>query len=86
MSRKRQEHQLTLPGLTKRTRTLAHGGEVTQGKRKTARPFDRKQALHVVLRSSMARGERSLLHPRHCNHVRALTERLAKRWGIAVYR
>ncbi|MCM2323189.1 MAG: hypothetical protein NDJ90_07985 [Oligoflexia bacterium] len=86
MSRKRQEHQLTLPGLTKRTRPLAHGGDVTRGKRKTARPFDHKQALHVVLRSSKARGERSLLHPRHCNHVRALTKRLEERWGVTVYR
>ncbi|MCM2323274.1 MAG: hypothetical protein NDJ90_08420 [Oligoflexia bacterium] len=86
MRRKRQEHQLTLPGLTKRTRILAHGGDLTQGKRKTARPFDRKQALHVVLRSSKARGERSLLHPRHCNHVRALTKRLEERWGVTVYR
>lgn len=27
-----------------------------------------------------------MLHPRHCNHIRDLLERLKKRWGISVYR
>lgn len=27
-----------------------------------------------------------MLHPRHCNHIRALLDRLKKRWGISVYR
>jgi len=27
-----------------------------------------------------------MLHPRHCNHVRNLLDRLKKRWNISVYR
>lgn len=63
-----------------------HGGDHTKGKRKTQRPFDPKQALHVVLRSSRARGTLSLLHPNHCNLIRDLMDRLKDRWGISVYR
>lgn len=38
-----------------------HGGVLKQGKRKEMRPFDPKRPLHVVLRSSKARGTRSML-------------------------
>lgn len=27
-----------------------------------------------------------MLHPRHCNHIAALVERLKKRWNVSVYR
>jgi REP element-mobilizing transposase RayT len=86
MVSRRQETQLHLRGLSRRTEALAHGGDVTRGKRKARRPFDPKQALHVVLRSSKARGSLSMLHPRHCNHIRALIDRLQKRRGVRVYR
>ncbi len=86
MTSKRQPQQPFLPGLNDRTRGQAHGGEHTLGKRKERRPFDPKQALHVVLRSEKARGEHSMLHPRHCNHIRDLVDRLKGRWNIAVYR
>jgi hypothetical protein len=77
--------QLSLPGLNRRTRDLAHGGELARGHRKGPRPFDPKQALHVVLRSSKARGGLSMLHPRHCNHIRTLVERLQRRRAVRVY-
>ena len=78
--------QLLLPGFNRRTQLRAHGGDHSKGKRKTKRPFDPKQALHVVLRSSRARGELSMLHSRHCNAIRDLVHRLKKRWNISVYR
>ncbi|MCM2322709.1 MAG: transposase [Oligoflexia bacterium] len=86
MAKRYKEIQLDLPGLNRKTRKNAHGGDEAVGKRKERRPFDRKQALHVVLRSSKARGEFSMLHPRHRNHVLALVNRLKTRRGIAVYR
>ena len=86
MTSKRSQKQPVLPGLNRKTRKTIHGGDHTKGKRKTARPFDPKQALHVVLRSTKARGELSLLHPRHCNHILNFVDRLKIRWGIAVYR
>ncbi len=79
-------NQLHLPGFNKKTEAKSHGGEHTKGKRKGRRPFDPKQALHVVLRSSKARGEFSLLRPRHCNAIEELMDRLKKRWNIRVYR
>jgi REP element-mobilizing transposase RayT len=83
---KKSYSQLHLSGLNRNTESTAHGGEHTQGKRKSKRPFDPKQALHVVLRSSKARGEFSKLHPKNCNHVKSLVSRLKQRWGIRVYR
>jgi REP element-mobilizing transposase RayT len=75
-----------LPGLNLKSSATAHGGEHSRGRRKTYRPIDPKQALHVVLRSSLARGERSLLHPKHCDHVHDFTKRVAHRWGVRIYR
>ena len=86
MSKKRQQFQQFLPGFNSKTEMNAHGGEHTLGKRKERRPFDHKQALHVVLRSSKARGQYSMLSPHHCNHIRNLMDRLKKRWGVKVYR
>lgn len=38
--------------------------------------------MHVVMRSSQARGKWSMLHPKHAKHVRAVTDKLAKKHGI----
>lgn len=86
MSSKKYNPQMFLPGFNAKTMAHAYGGEHTKSKRKSARPFDPKQALHVVLRSSKARGQFSLLHPLHCNHIESHLRRLAKRWGVRVYR
>jgi REP element-mobilizing transposase RayT len=82
----RTKSQSFLPGLSFKTISISHGGEFGKGKRKRARPVDPKQALHVVLRSSLAKGEKSMLHPKHCKGVHGLTIKLAKRWGIRIYR
>lgn len=74
-----------LPGLEKAA-GAKHGGDLAKGKRKTFRPIDTKQALHVVLRSSKARGELSLLHPKHCNAIERHVQKTAKRCGVRVYR
>jgi REP element-mobilizing transposase RayT len=63
-----------------------HGGSLAHRKRKTARPIDPKQALHVVLRSSQARGERSMLHPKLQPHVDAAARTIATRHGVRLYR
>lgn len=86
MRSKRQQNQLFLPGFNSKTKFQAHGGEHTKNKRKARRPFDPKQALHVVLRSSKARGRYSMLSPQHCNHIKMLMDRLKTRWNISVYR
>ncbi|MDR3608319.1 MAG: transposase [Oligoflexia bacterium] len=79
-------HQLALPGFNKKTASASHGGDLAQSKRKTRRPIDPKQALHIVLRASIARGARSLLHPNHCNHVDTFVHKTARKWGVRLYR
>jgi REP element-mobilizing transposase RayT len=77
--------QSSLPGFKFNSSTV-HGGEHACGKRKTARPLDPKQALHLVLRASRAKGSLSMLHPRHCNAIEQLASDIAKRWSIRIYR
>jgi len=53
---------------------LQHGGELTRGRRKTARPLDPKRPVHLVLRSSRAKGPWSLLHPKNERRVRRVLD------------
>ncbi len=74
------------PGFNFKTMPISHGGHLTLHQRKTARPIDPKQALHVVLRSSKAKGEFSMLNLKHCNHIDTFTKKLAIKWGVKIYR
>jgi REP element-mobilizing transposase RayT len=58
----------------------------TQGKRKIRRPFDPKQALHVTLKSSLARGQRSLLARERRAILQGLSLRTAERHHVRLYR
>lgn len=42
-----------------------HGSDLRKGRRKTIRPLDPKKLVHIVLKSTQARGEKSLLSRRH---------------------
>lgn len=66
--------------------SVEHGGALGRGRRKIARPIDPKAAVHVVLRSSLAKGHLSLLHPRHCEHVERYARQIAARNGVRLYR
>lgn len=63
----------------------AFGGEFQKGKRKTIRPIDPKSTLHLVLKSSRAKGEWSLLHRRNKIRIHDLLDRLVRKNGIKVY-
>jgi REP element-mobilizing transposase RayT len=78
-----------LPGfkaLSRRANGTRHGGDLARGKRKTFRPIDPKRGLHVVMRSSKARGEFSLLHSKHCNTIEKFVHQTSRRWGVRIYR
>jgi REP element-mobilizing transposase RayT len=75
-----------LPGFNSKTLSTSHGGDIAPGKRKIARPIDPKQALHVVLRSSAANGEQSMLRPKNCQPIHDFAHDLAERWGVRIYR
>ncbi len=66
---------------------LAHGGELSKGKRKTARPFDPKRSMHVVLRMSSAamagKAKPSLLL--YGGYIRSLLRAFSQRLGVRIY-
>ncbi len=80
----RTKKESFLPGFDKKA-GAKHGGELSLGKRKTFRPIDTKQALHIVLKSSKARGTLSMLHPQHCNSIDHFIRKTAQRWGVRVF-
>jgi len=64
----------------------AHGSDLNRGKRKTARPFSHKHAIHLVFRSSRARGSWNLLIPKNARTITKILETCSKHYGIRVYR
>lgn len=77
--------QLSFLPSMKVSTALHHGGEINEGKRKVRRPFDPKRPLHVVLRSSYAKEEWSMLRPAHEDRIKREVERIAKRYHVRVY-
>src|SRR4051812_3601385 len=74
-----------LPAL-KMPSELAHGGELRKGKRKQIRPYDPGRPLHLILKSSRARGEWSMLSQRHSAWIERELYALARRFRVKVYR
>src|SRR6185437_12792175 len=66
--------------------SLEFGGETRKGKRKVARPIDPKRLLHVVLRSSIAKGPRSMLTPAHEGRIRRIIENASGKYDVRVRR
>jgi REP element-mobilizing transposase RayT len=66
--------------------SLEHGGDVRKGRRKLARPLDTKRLLHIVLRSSRARREWSMLRPALAERISLSARGLARRFGVRLYR
>jgi REP element-mobilizing transposase RayT len=73
----RTKQQSFLPKLS-----LEHGGQSRKGMRKIMRPFDPKQPLHLVLKSSQATGAQSMLQSRYKTPIEELTRKIAKRRGV----
>jgi len=63
----------------------AHGGSLSIGKRKIARPISVKESLHLVLRAERARGKYSLLLPRHARMFHGLLKQYGKRFDVKAY-
>lgn len=63
-----------------------HGGDIRKGRRKLTRPFSAKHAIHVVFRSTRARGHWSLLTRKNEALIKKLLARCATRHHIKVYR
>src|ERR1043165_3876098 len=66
--------------------SLVYGGEHSVGKRKKARPIHTKKPMHITLRSSEAVGGRSFRRFANLKFIEELLPRIAKRWGITLYK
>lgn len=53
---------------------------------KLPRPLTTRQPIHLVMKSKAATGSRSMLAPENANFIRRLLHRLAKKYGVKVYR
>jgi hypothetical protein len=62
------------------------GGSSLRGNPREARPISTKRPVHLVMRSTMARGERSLLKRGRAKQIEDLVYRLGKEKGVKVYR
>ncbi len=64
----------------------AYGGELmkTRAGRKGARPITTKLTMHLILRSSKAKGLQSFRRDEHDRRIRSLTARYSKRFGVRV--
>jgi hypothetical protein len=70
----------TLEGLKEKT----FGGSLIKGNARVARPISVKRPMHLVMRSTLAKGERSLL--RRSQTIEKLVHRLGRTKGVKVYR
>jgi len=66
-------------------RRVEHGGELWRGRRKSRRPLATRRAVHVVFRSSLAKGAWSFLAARHAVYVREQLPKVARLYGVRLY-
>jgi REP element-mobilizing transposase RayT len=62
-----------------------HGGSTGRGRRKIARPLTTRRPIHLVLRSSLARGPWSLRRRTTEASIRSALRELAGRYHVRVY-
>jgi REP element-mobilizing transposase RayT len=80
-----RSRQLTFLKEMKASDRLNHGSDLRKGKRKEKRPFDPKRALHVVMRSTRAKGDWSMLTPKNHRRVKTIVQEAATKHGIQLY-
>jgi putative transposase len=78
--------QIALPGHESKNFKMAYGGELlkTRAGRERGRPLATKQSMHLVLRSSKAKGAWSFKIARNDRMIRQLTQKFAKKYGVKV--
>src|SRR6476620_9909705 len=74
--------QISLPGFDHKAK-LAFGGAAQKGNPKTARTIVTRQAMHVVIRSSLAKGQYSFLGK--AQRIETLLKKQAEAFGVRLY-
>jgi REP element-mobilizing transposase RayT len=67
-------------------RRYTHGGVGSTGKRKLHRPLDRKRPLHLVMKSSEAKGRLSFLGLKNKVEIERIFARRAKQFAVTIHR
>lgn len=67
-------------------RRYTHGGVSSTGKRKLHRPLDRKRPLHLVMKSSHAKGRLSFLGYKNRLEIERIFSRRAKQFSVTIHR
>jgi REP element-mobilizing transposase RayT len=62
------------------------GGSLIKGNPREARPISVKRPMHLVLRSTLAKGKCSFLNARRAKQIRLIVENSARVQGIKIYR
>ena len=86
MAAKPRQLSFTTHPAFRQFRELSYGGETVYGRRRRMRPLDRRRAVHVVLRSSRARGGWSLARRENARKVERVLKVCVKRHGVTVMR
>lgn len=60
------------------------GGSCLKGNPKKRRPFSRKHLMHLILKSSKAKGRHSFLHRKNQKMVDHLVRQMAKKSGVEI--
>ena len=61
------------------------GGQLLHGRRRSARPLSAKEPIHLVMRSSWAKGVNSFLRPRNKNEISRLIKVISEKYMVRVY-
>jgi REP element-mobilizing transposase RayT len=82
---RRAPRQPTLPGFGG-INEKEFGGALIRGNPREQRPVSTRRPMHLVLRSSQARGERSFLRPGRARLIERLVRKQAREKGVRIYR
>lgn len=63
-----------------------YGGDLlrTRAGRSRGRPLSTRETMHLVLRSTRAKGEWSFLRPRHNKNVRKIVAKFSAKYGVRI--
>lgn len=80
----RSRKQLSLFG-DKVPEGQSHGGSLRAGKRKLMRPIVTKSPMHVVLRSTRAKGHWSMLYAQNKMKIESILRKLERKYHIKIF-
>ena len=78
--------QIQFEFIGKNPRSDFGGSLLKNSHAKGRRPFSPKKPMHIVMRSSLARGQFSMRHPKHIQRIKEIIKTHSHASGVRVYR